>query len=106
MLRKLWRFCGDVKITFFLLLLISFNLTIGSFYVNWYPQIFRPLNNFLLQDWFGLYGNNHPDKIWWLWTMFGLLVALGINTGICTLDRIINLCAKRKQMDIKIFFFK
>ena len=106
MLRKLWRFCGDVKITFFLLLLISFNLTVGSFYVNWYPQIFRPLNNFLLQDWFGLYGNNYPDKIWWLWTMFGLLVALGFNTGICTLDRIINLCAKRKQMDIKIFFLK
>ena len=106
MLRKLWRFCGDVRVNLFLLLLISSNLAIGSFYVNRYPQIFRPLNNFLLQDWYGLYGNNYPDKIWWLWTMFGLLVALGLNTGICMLDRITKLLTKGKQMNIKIFLLK
>jgi cytochrome c biogenesis protein ResB len=106
MLKKLWRFCGDVKVNFALLLLISSNLVIGSFYVSWSPQIFKPLNNFLLQDWLRLYGNKYPDKIWWLWTMLGLLVALGLNTGICALDRITNLLAKRKQMTIKIFFLK
>jgi hypothetical protein len=106
MLRKLWRLCGDVKITFYLLLLISSNLVIGSFYVNRFPQIFRPLNNLLLQDWFRLYGNNYPEKIWWLWTTFGFLVALGLNTAICAIDRIVDLLARRKQMDIKIFLLK
>jgi hypothetical protein len=106
MLQGIWKFCGNVKVTFYLLLFIAFNLAAASFYVKLYPQIFRPLNNFLLQDWFRLYGQNHPDKTWWLWTMFGLLLALGFNTGICTLDRIINLLAKRKQMSIKIFLIK
>lgn len=106
MLQGIWKFCGNVKVTFYLLLFIAFNLAAASFYVKLYPQIFRPLNNFLLQDWFRLYGQNHTDKTWWLWTMFGLLLALGFNTGICTLDRIINLLAKRKQMSLKIFLIK
>ena len=106
MLQRIWKFCGSVNVTFYLLLLVSFNLAIASFYVKFYPQIFRPLNNFLLQDWFRLYGQNNPDKIWWLWTMFGLLLALGFNTGICTLDRIRSLFAKRKHMEMRVFLLK
>ena len=106
MLQRIWKFCGSVGVTFYLLMLVSFNLAIASFYVKSNPQIFRPLNNFLLQDWFRLYGQNNPDKIWWLWTMFGLLIALGLNTGICTLDRIRNLLAKRQNMDMRVFLLK
>jgi hypothetical protein len=106
MLQRIWKICGSVSVTLFLLLLVSFNLTIASFYVKCYPQIFRPLNNFLLQDWFRFYGQNNPDKIWWLWTMFGLLFALGFNTGICTLDRIRNLLARRHTMDTRGFLLK
>jgi hypothetical protein len=106
MLQRIWKFCGNVSITFYLLLFITINLAVASFYVKLYPQIFKSLNNFLLQDWLRLYGQNHPEKIWWLWTMLGLLLALGFNTGICTLDRIINLLANRKKMRIKTFFFK
>jgi len=106
LLQRIWKFCGSVNVTFYLLLLVSFNLAIASFYVKFYPQIFRPLNNFLLQDWFNLYGQNNPDKIWWLWTMFGLLLALGFNTGICTLDRIRNLLVKRHNVDMRVFLLK
>ncbi|MFA4919088.1 MAG: hypothetical protein WC581_07545 [Thermodesulfovibrionales bacterium] len=106
MRQRIWKFCGNVSVTFYLLLFITINLAAASFYVKLYPQIFKPLNNFLLQDWFRLYGQNHPDKIWWLWTMFGLLLALAFNTGICTLDRMINLLAKRKKMSLKTFLLK
>lgn len=106
MLQRIWKFCGNVSVTFYLLLFITINLATAAFYVKLYPQIFKPLNNFLLQDWFRLYGQNHPDKIWWLSTMFGLLLALGFNTGICTLDRMITLLAKRKQMSLRIFLIK
>jgi len=106
MLQRVWKFCGSVKVTVYLLMLVSFNLAIASFYVKFNPQIFKPLNNLLLQNWFRLYGQNNPDKIWWLWTMFSLLIALGFNTGICTLDRIQNLLAKRQNMDMRVFLLK
>lgn len=106
MLRRIWKLCGSVRVTFYLLMLVSFNLAIASFYVKSYPYIFRPLNDFLLQDWFRLYGQNNPDKIWWLWTMFGLLFALGFNTGICTLDRLRNLLAGGQNMDMRVFLLK
>jgi hypothetical protein len=104
--QRIWKMCGSVSVTFFLLLFVSFNLAIASFYVKCYPHIFRPLNNFLLQDWFRLYGQNNPDKIWWLWTMLGLLLALGFNTGICTFDRIRILMAKRRHIDSGRFLLK
>jgi len=106
LLIKIWRLCGHVKVTFWLLLLICFSLAAGSFYVKFYPQIFRPLNDFLLQDWFRRYGENYPDKIWWLWMLLVLLFVLGINTGVCAIDRILNLWSKRKQMNVNIFFLK
>jgi hypothetical protein len=106
MLQSIWRFCGSVRITFYLLMLVSFNLAIASCYVKSNPHIFSPLNNLLLQDWFRLYGKNNFDKIWWLWTMFALLIALGFNTGICTLDRIRNLLTNRYNMDIRVVLLK
>jgi hypothetical protein len=106
MLQRIWKFCGNVNVTFYLLLFISLNLAAASFYVKLYPQVFRPLNNFLLQNWFRLYGKNYPGKIWWLSTLFALLFALGVNISVCTLDRIFHLCSKRKQMSLKVFSLK
>jgi hypothetical protein len=106
MLQRIWKICGSVHLTFYLLLLVSVNLAIASFYIKFYPQIFKPLNNYLLQDWFRLYGGSYPDKIWWLWTLFLFLIGLGVNTGICTFDRIRSLLAKRHTMDRRVFFLK
>ena len=106
MLKKIWHVCGNVKVTFWLLMFIVFNLAAGSFYVKFYPHIFRPMNDFLFQDWVRLYGRNYPDKIWWLWMLLGLIFALGINTGVCTVDRIITLWSNRKKMGSKIFFLR
>lgn len=106
MLQRVWKFSGSVKVTVSLLMLVSLNLAIASFYVKANPHVFKPLNNLLLQDWFTQYGQNNTDKVWWLWTMFGLLIALGFNTGICTLDRIQNLLAKRQNMDMRVFLLK
>lgn len=106
MLKRIWHFCGDVKVTFWLLLFISFNLALGSYYVRFYPQLFKPLNDFLFQDWFKLHGQNHLDKMWWLGTLFALILILGINTTVCALNRLAGLWPKRKQMGSRIFFLK
>jgi hypothetical protein len=106
MLKSIWRFCGSIRLTFWILLLISCTLAAGSYYIKYYPKVFRPLNNLLFQDWFRLYGQEYSNHIWWLWVLFGLLTALGINTVVCTADRLYSLWSKRKQTDFKAFIFK
>jgi len=82
------------------------NLVIASFSVKAYPRVFGPLNNLLLQEWFRLYGKSHPEKIWWLLTLSGLLIALGINIAVCTLDRLRAVWSKRRQMGMRVFFLR
>jgi hypothetical protein len=106
MMKSIWRFCGNIRLTFWFLLLTSFTLAVGSYYIKYYPQVFRPLNSVLFQEWYKIYGQGYPYYIWWVWVLPGLLVALGINTVVCTSDRLYSLWSKRKQMDFKVFFLK
>ena len=106
MLKRIWHFCGSVKVTFYLLLTIAFSLALGSYYVKYNPQIFKHMNHSLFQDWFSLHGQYYPEKIWWLVMLLLSLFALGINTCICTLNRLMSLFPNRKQMSNKIFLLK
>jgi hypothetical protein len=105
-LKRIWHFCGSVKVTFWLLLTIALSLALGSYYVKYNPQIFKHMNHSLFQDWFSLHGQYYPGKIWWLVMLLLSLFALGINTGICTLNRLMNLLSIRKQMSTKMFLLK
>jgi hypothetical protein len=104
--KKILRICVNIELTFYLLLLISLNLVVASFYVKAYFRIFGPLNNLPIQDWFRLYGRYHPGKIWWLLTLSGLLIALGLNIASCTIDRLIALWSSRDQITTKVLFLR
>lgn len=106
MLKRIWHFFGSVKVTFYLLLIIAFSFALGSYYVKYNPQIFKQMNHSLFQDWFSLHWQYYSEKIWWLVMLMFSLFALGINTGICTLNRLMSLFSNRKQMSSKIFFLK
>ena len=106
MLKKIWHFFGSVKVTFYLLLIITFSFALGSYYVKYNPQIFKQINHSLFQDWFSLHGQYYPEKIWWLVMLLLFLFALGINICICTLNRLMSLFSNRKQMSNKIFLLK
>jgi hypothetical protein len=105
-LKRIWHSFGSVKVTFWLLLIIAFSFALGSYYVKYNPQIFKQMNHSLFQDWFSLHGQYYPEKIWWLVMLLLSLFALGINTCICTLNRLISLFSNRKQMSNKIFLLK
>ncbi len=106
MIKSIWAFFGSLRLTLWVLILVSLNMAIGSYYARFYGDIFKPLNDYLLQDWFLQYGRNHPDKIWWLVTLLFLLFLLGLNTAVCTLNRIVQLWPKRTETAIKQFLIK
>ena len=106
MFKRLWNFFADVRVTFWVLLSISSVLMVGSFYIKYYPRIFRPLNRFLFQDWYRLYGEGNLLKLWWLFILIAILIVLGLNTAVCTLNRLKSLWLGRKQMGLRKFSLK
>lgn len=103
MLRKIWNFCGDVRVNFWLLLLISLNLGLGSYYLKYKFPFFNPLNHMLFQDWYGEFGFRKPALTWWLCTLLLWLFFLGVNTLVCALKRLINLWPLLKQTGFRSF---
>jgi len=103
MVKALWRFLASVNLSIYLLFLIALNLTIGAYYIKFYPDIFRPLNQMLFQEWFKIFGDG---KTWWIFSLFFLLIFLGINTGACTLERLTGLWPKRRGSAFGQFFLK
>ena len=103
MLQKIWDFCGEVRVNFWLLLLISLNLGIGSYYLKFNYTLFNPLNHLLIQEWVQKLGRENPGQAWWLATLLLLLVFLGVNTLVCALKRLIQLWPFRRQIGLKSF---
>jgi hypothetical protein len=105
-MKTLWNFCSEVKVNFWLLLAVSLNLAIGSYYIKNSPDLFNPLNFSLIQDWYINSGRFFPDRIWWFGILLILLFLLGMNTFVCALKRFLQLLSKRKQQGIRFFLVK
>jgi len=106
MFKKVWNFCGDVKVNFWLLFSISLNLAVGAYFIKYNPKLFMPLNHSLIQNWFMEYGRFQPGRIWWFGTLLALLFFLGTNTIVCAIKRITQLWPKKNQLGLRIFSIK
>jgi len=98
--KSAWQFLANVKVTLYLLFLTALNLVIGALYIKFCPDIFRPLNQMLFQEWFNAY---RTGKAWWIFFLFFLLALLGINTFVCTLERLTALWVRRREYSFKRF---
>lgn len=103
MFKAIWQLLLSVKLTIYLLFLVSLNLAIGAFYIKEYPTIFRPLNQMLFPDWFK---EHSMGESWWILFLIFLLVLLGVNTFACTVDRLAALWSKRREYSFNVFFLK
>ena len=101
MFRTIWKSLANVRLTIYLLFGVALNLGVGAWHLKFYPQVFRPLNKMAFGEWLSAYSSGHS---WWLFTLLLLLLLLGINTGACTFDRIVELWGKRKEYSRRRFF--
>ncbi|MCE5209948.1 MAG: hypothetical protein LLG40_00115 [Deltaproteobacteria bacterium] len=106
MMKKIWDFCGDIKVNFWLILAISLNLAVGAYFIKFNSKLFVPLNHSLVQNWFIQYGQDHIGQSWWLVLLFFLAFFLGINTFVCAVKRIAQLWPQRKQSGFRVFSVK
>jgi len=106
MVKRIWDFCGDIKVNFWLIFAIALNLAAGTYFIKFNPNLFKPLNHSLVQDWFIKYGQYQPGQSWWIVLLFALAFFLGINTFVCAVKRLAQLWPQRKQYGFRMFFVK
>lgn len=99
MIKRLWTALGSIRLTLWLLGLLTVNLFVGSFYARFMP-VFGELNAQIFPAWLMARSDGHS---WWLFTLFGLLFLLFVNTLSCTLERVAFLWAHRQHHRRTIF---
>jgi len=80
---RLWSLLSQMEPGFYLLLAASALLFVGAIIVDLHSDDFRMLNFMVLQKWLGLFCGR-PILYVWMFILFAVLLALGINTCLCT----------------------
>ncbi|MDY6832676.1 MAG: hypothetical protein SWC96_12725 [Thermodesulfobacteriota bacterium] len=106
MFRTLWRKAGSVRLTVVLCLLLTADLAWGYFCLKDRGPLFAPLNEVGLVVWSATYGRHNLMHTAWFFILLGLLAVFGLNTFVCTTDRVGGLLGRRTQMGARRLFFK
>ena len=103
-MRVIWNFISGLKLTLWLMALITAALFTGGIFCIADFAFFNTMNGVPVQKWFMQHGMSHIGLTWWLPLIFLLFLFLGINLAACAADRIVQLLPKRKQMGAGAFF--
>ena len=103
MMKRIFDFIADIKLTFYLLIAVAAVMFAGSVYTGTYPDIFKTINSQAIQNWFLSDGIHNMSKTWWLPLLFVVFSLLWINLAACTAKRISVLWSRRKDLPLKQF---
>jgi len=106
MLKKIWNKLGDLRLTFWLLLAAAVLFFAGSFYANNNFSYTTTLNRMPVQEWLSRNASGNWHLSWWIPVLFVVMGLLGINTFICSYNRIASLLPLRHQLTFRRFFLK
>lgn len=97
---------GSLQLTVVLSLLLTIDLTFGYICLNRRAPIFAPLNEIGLTVWLETYGRNNLAYTAWFYLLLVLLTLFGINTFVCTTNRVVMLVGRWKYFRPQRLFFK
>lgn len=101
MLKKIWNALGDIRLTFWLLMAAAAVFFIGMFYTSLEFAYFRAMNEVRIQDWIMGELPARPGINWWIPLLLALLFLLGVNTVICSINRVAELVRGMKVLDYR-----
>jgi cytochrome c biogenesis protein ResB len=105
MLSGVWRFLCSVSLALYLLGCCSALFFTGAVYYSQAPDIFVALNSTMLFDWLGTYGVDHLGRTWWFFLLMAAFFFLGVNTAMCTIDRMTRIIRSRSLRSQKVTLF-
>jgi len=104
-MKKIWQTLGSIRLTILILWLLVGDLAGGYLSLSGSEKIFRPLNDLGLIEWVATYGKTYPGRTVWLAGLFVLLLILGLNTFVCTTDRVAVLVKNRRYFTNRLRFY-
>lgn len=93
----IWQKLGSINLTVALCLMLTADLSWGFLCLNRRTSIFAPLNDIGLAAWIETYGRSNLIYTAWFFILLFLLFLLGLNTFICTTERVIKLARSRRH---------
>jgi cytochrome c biogenesis protein len=87
-LRSIWEFFNSLKLTVYLVLAITAVTMYGSIVIYIHPEIYGDMDQHLFLYWLSGMGVKTFSLSWWFFLLVGLVVVLGINTAVCTIERL------------------
>ncbi|PKL16604.1 MAG: hypothetical protein CVV49_15415 [Spirochaetae bacterium HGW-Spirochaetae-5] len=102
-MKRLLEITGDLRYAFRLILASAVIMAIGSIYASIHYSFFNSMNGVPLIDWYMTKGVEKLSITWWIPLLFFSFSLLGINTFACTLNRIMSLVPRRKNLGTKRF---
>lgn len=88
-MRKLWSFFSSVRLTLYLTYAMTIDAVIGSFSVMNNPELYEGIDRAVLLDWWFEMGMRNVDSLWWIPLLVVLVSLFGLNTLVCSIDRLI-----------------
>jgi len=85
---KIWEFLNSLKLTVYLVLAITAVTIYGSLVLYVHPDIYGEMDNNLFFHWLFSFGLKNFGSAWWLFLLVALTVLFGVNTLVCTIDRL------------------
>lgn len=96
-MRAVWDFLNSLKLTVYLILAIVAVTMYGSMVLYFHQDIFGDMDSNLLFTWLSTKGPEHLAYTWWLYLLVVMVVLLGVNTMVCTIDRLPPLVKRYKD---------
>lgn len=87
-MQKIWEFLNSLKLTVYLVLAITAVTVYGSLVLYVHPDLYGEMDNNLFFHWLFSVGLKNFGSAWWLFLLVALTVLFGINTLVCTIDRL------------------
>lgn len=103
-IKRLWKMLGDLRLSFYLLVGASAIFVTGAAYATLKYKFFDGLNAMRMQAWMTMNFLSNISITWWIPVLIFILSILGINTFICSADRIISLVKSGSKVNYRKFF--
>lgn len=95
-MRRIWRFFSSVYLTVVLAALICIVAGWGSILAARYPQFFRAFDQEVLLPFLTSLGLEYITLTSWVWALIYLTALFGVNTFVCTIDKVYAVIKNRK----------
>lgn len=97
LLKNIWHWAGNIYVTLGILCFMILDLLNGYFMLKYHGHLFEPINDLGFIKWALTYGTESLGKTAWLFILVVFLALLGVNTFVCTTDRVIKLWQNRHK---------